>query len=55
MTEQSPEIETPKAEVDTEPAKPVPPAEAAVAPANPPIEPVVDIAVADRGGRQKIR
>jgi len=43
MTEQSPEIETPKAEVDTEPAKPVPPAEAAVAPANPPIEPVVDM------------
>src|SRR5436190_19119108 len=42
MIEESPEIETPKAEVAAEPAKPVAPAEAAAEPARPQVEPVAD-------------
>jgi putrescine transport system ATP-binding protein len=43
MTEESPDIETPKTAATTEPAAPVPPAEAPVEPAKPQIEPFVDM------------
>src|SRR5882757_290447 len=43
MTEQSPEIETPKADATAEPSTPMPPAEVVVEAAKPQAEPVADM------------